>query len=83
MVVNNKPLLQDAKRSNPAVLSQKMQEYDDELQKYIPVLMAQAHMFWELGQYSNTQAVLLQSKEFASEHEAWKLNMAHTHFMMV
>jgi len=60
-----------------------MQEFDEEVQKYIPVLMAQAHMFWELGQYSNAQAVLLQGKEFAGEHEAWKLNMAHTHFMMV
>eukprot|EP00892_Ulva_mutabilis_P003389 jgi/Ulvmu1/1421/UM011_0150.1 len=75
-------LVQDARVSSPALLPQKMQEYDAELQKYIPVLMAEAHMFWEIGQYSNAQAVLLQSKEFAGEHQAWKLNMAHTHFMM-
>lgn len=75
--------VQDARSSTPNLLSEKMQEFDEEVQKYIPVLMAQAHVFWELGQYSNAQAVLLQGKEFAGEHEAWKLNMAHTHFMMV
>lgn len=65
------------------MLTQRMREYEDELERYIPVLMAQAQMFWDQGQYSNVLAVLQQSKEFVSENETWKLNLAHTFFMLV
>ena len=76
--------MQDARTSSDsAVLSKKIQEYDAELESYIPILMAQAHIHWQLGHYSDVLRVLNQSKEFASEHDTWKLNVAHTHFMMV
>lgn len=65
------------------MLSKKIQEYDAELEGYVPILMAQAHVYWQLGHYSDVLRVLHQNKEFASEHETWKLNVAHTHFMMV
>lgn len=65
------------------MLTQRMHEYEDELERYIPVLMAQAQMFWDQGKYSNVLAVLNQSKEFVSENEVWKLNLAHTFFMLV
>ena len=77
-------LLQDARHaSNTALLAEKVQEFDSELNKYIPILMAQAHIYWEIGQYSSVIKVFNQSREFAAEHEMWKLNVAHAYFMMV
>merc|ERR1719281_1745413 len=43
--------------------------------------MAMAHIFWELEQYSQVERVFRQSAEFCSEHDVWKLNVAHTFFM--
>jgi hypothetical protein len=78
------PALQDARNSsNTAALARKIQEYDDVLESYVPILMAQANIYWEMGQYSSVIKVLNQSREFASEHETWKLNLGHTYFMLV
>lgn len=75
--------LQDARSAgNTTLLSQKIQEFDSELEKYVPILMAQASIYWDMGQYSNVIKVLKQRAEFAGEHDTWKLNMAHAHFMM-
>jgi hypothetical protein len=77
-------ITQDARQAGDSnVLARKIQEYDQELEAYIPILMAQAHIHWQLGHYSDVLRIFNQSKEFASEHEVWKLNVAHTHFMMV
>lgn len=76
--------MQDARHAtNAEALTRKVHEYDDALESYIPILMAQAHIYWDLGQYSNVLKVLNQSREFASEHDTWKLNMAHTYFVLV
>ena len=76
--------MQEARNtSNSQMLTQRMREYEDELERYVPVLMAQAQIFWDQGQYSHALAVLQQSKEFVSENETWKLNVAHTYFMLV
>ena len=45
------------------------------------VLMGQARIYWDMEHYSKVQAILQQSIDFCSEHEAWKLNSAHTFFM--
>lgn len=45
------------------------------------VLMGQARIYWDMEHYSKVQAILQQSTDFCSEHEAWKLNSAHTFFM--
>lgn len=55
--------------------------YDEELELYIPVLMAQARIVWEKGNYTRVEKILMQSSEFCSEHDTWKLNLAHTNFM--
>lgn len=55
--------------------------YDDELELYIPVLMAQARIFWEKGNYTRVEKILMQSSEFCSDHAVWKLNVAHSLFM--
>ena len=43
--------------------------------------MMQAKIYWDLGNYSMVEKIFRQSAEFCSEHDTWKLNVAHTFFM--
>ncbi len=74
--------IQDARlaRDNELIKSS-LKLYDDELEKYIPVLMAQARIYWERDNYPMVEKLFFQSAEFCSEHEVWKLNVAHVFFM--
>jgi tetratricopeptide repeat protein 30 len=58
-----------------------LKEYDEALERYIPVLMGMAKIYWNLKHYAMVEKLFLQSSEFCSEHDAWKLNVAHTCFM--
>lgn len=58
-----------------------LKEYDDALERYIPVLMAQAKIYWDIENYGMVEKIFKQSAEFCSEHEVWKLNVAHVFFM--
>jgi tetratricopeptide repeat protein 30 len=75
-------MIQDARtaRDNEAIKAN-LKLYDDELEKYIPVLMAQARIYWERENYPMVEKLFFQSAEFCSEHEVWKLNVAHVFFM--
>ncbi|KAJ8674102.1 hypothetical protein QAD02_005364 [Eretmocerus hayati] len=64
----------------PAV-KKAVNDYEDALERYVPVLMAQAKIFWELGNYTQVEKIFKKSVEFCNEHEVWKLNVAHTVFM--
>eukprot|EP01038_Epipyxis_sp_PR26KG_P005705 gene5705-7874_t len=74
--------IQDARlaRDNELIKSS-LKQYDEELEKYIPVLMAQARIYWERENYPMVEKLFFQSAEFCSEHEVWKLNVAHVFFM--
>ena len=74
--------IQDARiaRDNDAI-KMSLKEYDDALERYIPVLMAQARIYWERENYPMVERLFRQSAEFCSEHETWKLNVAHVFFM--
>lgn len=74
--------IQDARtaRDNEAIKAN-LKLYDEELEKYIPVLMAQARIYWERENYPMVEKLFFQSAEFCSEHEVWKLNVAHVFFM--
>ena len=50
---------------------------------YIPVLMAQARIYWDLEDYQQVEKIFRKSVEFCSEHDVWKLNVAHVLFMQV
>ncbi len=50
---------------------------------YIPVLMTQAKIYWDKEDYSQVEATFRKSVEFCSEHDVWKLNVAHVLFMQV
>lgn len=60
---------------------QALKEYDDALERYVPVLMAQAKIYWDIENYIMVERIFKQSAEFASEHTTWKLNVAHVFFM--
>ena len=74
--------IQDARlaRDNE-VIKTCLKKYDEELEKYIPVLMAQARIYWDRENYPMVEKIFFQSAEFCSEHEVWKLNVAHVFFL--
>ncbi len=55
--------------------------YDAALERYIPVLMGMARIYWERENYAQVEKIFRQAAEFASEHDTWKLNAAHVSFM--
>lgn len=69
-------------RDNDAI-KKAINEYDDALEAYIPGLMAMGAIYWDMEHYSAVEKIFRQSAEFCSEHETWKLNVAHTFFMQV
>ncbi|XP_015513201.1 intraflagellar transport protein 70A isoform X1 [Neodiprion pinetum] len=56
-------------------------DYEEALERYVPVLMAQAKIYWELENYPQVEKIFRKSVEFCNEHDVWKLNVAHTLFM--
>ena len=45
--------------------------------------MSQARIYWDRENYPMVEKLFFQSAEFCSEHEVWKLNVAHVFFMQV
>jgi tetratricopeptide repeat protein 30 len=58
-----------------------LKNYDDALDRYVPVLMGMARIYWDRDNYEQVEKILRQAQEFASEHDVWKLNVAHVLFM--
>ena len=56
-------------------------DYDSAVEKYIPVLMAQAKIYWDMENYLMVEKIFRKSIEFCNEHDVWKLNVAHVLFM--
>jgi len=75
-------LIQDARLARDTDLTKtNLKLYDDELELYIPVLMAQARIYWDKGQYTRVEKILMQSSEFCSDVDAWQVNIGHSLFM--
>lgn len=55
--------------------------YDAALERYIPVLMAMARIYWDRENYPIVEKLFRQAAEFCSDHDTWKLNAAHVFFM--
>ena len=49
--------------------------------RYIPVLMQQAKIYWDMENYQQVEKIFRKSVEFCNEHDIWKLNVAHVLFM--
>merc|ERR1712232_40290 len=74
--------IQNARRQRDQdAVKKHLTEFDEILTKYIPVLMGQARIYWDLEHYSMVEKIFRQSAEFCSEDESWKLNVAHIFFM--
>eukprot|EP00026_Physarum_polycephalum_P004296 Phypoly_transcript_04314.p1 GENE.Phypoly_transcript_04314~~Phypoly_transcript_04314.p1 ORF type:complete len:657 (+),score=128.79 Phypoly_transcript_04314:100-2070(+) len=58
-----------------------IKNYDEALEKYIPVLMGQAKIYWDHENYQQVEKMFRQSNEFCREHDIWKLNVAHNFFI--
>ncbi|KAF7650021.1 hypothetical protein LDENG_00132350 [Lucifuga dentata] len=58
-----------------------VQEYDLMMEKYIPVLMAQAKIYWNRENYQMVEKIFHKSVEVCNDHDTWKLNVAHVLFV--
>jgi tetratricopeptide repeat protein 30 len=45
--------------------------------------MAMAKIWWDKEDYAQVERIFQQSSDLCSEHNLWKLNVAHTFFMQV
>ncbi|CAD5123521.1 DgyrCDS11860 [Dimorphilus gyrociliatus] len=74
--------VQEARQSHDdEAVKRKVNEYDECLDRYIPVLMQQAKIYWDLENYTQVEKIFRKSVEFCNEHDTWKLNVAHVLFM--
>lgn len=56
-------------------------EYEEALERYIPVVMAQAKIYWDKENYGQVEKIFRKSVEFCNESDVWRLNVAHVLFM--
>jgi tetratricopeptide repeat protein 30 len=74
--------VQDARNArDEADIKSAIRDYDEALERYIPVLMGQAKIYWDMENYQQVEKIFRQSLEFCNEHDIWKLNVAHVFFM--
>ncbi|KAG2456425.1 TT30A protein, partial [Polypterus senegalus] len=63
------------------VIKRAINEYDEVLDKYIPVLLAQAKIYWNMENYQAMENIFSKSYNFCQDNDVWKLNVAHVLFM--
>lgn len=56
-------------------------QYEDALNRYIPVLMSQAKIPWDMDNFGQVEKLFRKSVEFCNDNDTWKLNVAHVLFM--
>lgn len=77
-------LIKDYKNSpDKNLFSKILQNYETALQKYLPVITAQAKIFWDLGNYEVVEQILKNSdvQEIYFENQTWKINVGHSYFI--
>ncbi|EEH59350.1 uncharacterized protein MICPUCDRAFT_24770 [Micromonas pusilla CCMP1545] len=62
-------------------VKQALLAYDDALELYVPILMSKAKIYWDIEHYNQVEQIFKAAAEHCSEHEAWRLNVAHVFFM--
>ncbi|XP_054159351.1 tetratricopeptide repeat protein 30A-like [Oppia nitens] len=74
--------IQEAKQSqNEEAVKKLTNNYNNTLELYLPVLMAQAKIYWDIEYYTQVEKVFRKSVEFCNDFDVWKLNVAHVLFM--
>ncbi|KAI8924341.1 hypothetical protein BC831DRAFT_501229 [Entophlyctis helioformis] len=73
----------DILRRHTKQVQEARSNHDEEAVKrvYIPILMAQAKIYWDMENYGMVEKIFRKSVEFCNEHDVWKLNVAHVLFM--
>ena len=53
------------------------------MQKYLPVITAQAKIFWDLGKYETVESILKSNEiqDIYNENQTWKINVGHAYFI--
>ncbi len=75
-------LLNETRKSgNSEKIQDAIQKFLEALDAFIRILMAQSNIFWEKENYEKVEKLLESHREFAGDHEIWRLNLAHTLFM--
>ncbi|XP_025829179.1 tetratricopeptide repeat protein 30A isoform X2 [Agrilus planipennis] len=67
--------------NNTEMVKKTVFEYEECLERYIPVLMVQAKIYWELENYGQVEKIFRKSVEFCNDNDVWRLNVAHVLFM--
>jgi tetratricopeptide repeat protein 30 len=74
--------IQDARLSkDSSAIKKSLEDYDQALERYIPVLMGMAKIHWDRQNFAAVERIFRSSGEFASESQQWKLNVAHCYYM--
>lgn len=68
-------------RNDTEMIKKTVMEYEECLDKYVPVLMAQAKIYWDLENYTQVEKIFRKSVEFCNDNDIWRLNVAHVLFM--
>ncbi|KAJ8941938.1 hypothetical protein NQ318_013271, partial [Aromia moschata] len=68
-------------RGDTEMIKKTVIEYEECLERYIPVLMAQAKIYWDVENYSQVEKIFRKSVEFCNDNDIWRLNVAHVLFM--
>ncbi|CAH0550390.1 unnamed protein product [Brassicogethes aeneus] len=63
------------------MIKKTVMEYEECLDRYIPVLMGQAKIYWDLENYPQVEKIFRKSVEFCNDNDIWRLNVAHVLFM--
>ena len=76
-----KEIKETRNENNNNGLKKALKEYDDSLEKYIPVLMAEANIYWIKEDYPAVEKLFRNTADYCSVHDTWRLNYAHTFFV--
>jgi len=69
-----------AERKGHRALAVATKEFEAILDRYIPVLMLQARLYWEKEEYLRAEQILRKSAIFCHDRDAWRMNMGHIMF---
>lgn len=77
-------LMKDNKNTSDKTFFTKIvNSYENILQKYLPIITAQAKIFWDLGNYDAVEKILKSSdiQEIYNDNVKWKINLGHAYFI--
>ena len=58
-----------------------IQQYEQTLEQYIPILMQQAKLKWDQKDFAGVEQLFRRSVDWCKDNDTWRMNVAHTLFM--